>query len=239
MASRETAPASTATRQFDFGQNWDDYSRHALTPDRVAQARADFARLTEGVELRGRRFLDVGFGQGLSLLSAASTGAALAVGCDINPKCKQVLSRNRERFPDLPGAAVEAVVGSILEEPVVERLAALAGPGGYDVVHSWGVLHHTGDMARAVAHTASLVRPGGTAVTTRFVADHDALATAGVDGINFQVSVSTGLLERLAHEVASGRLAAPPITSVKLTDVPVIVYGAGPNRADGKTVVIP
>ena len=42
-----------------------------------------------------------------------------------------------------------------------------------------------------------------------------------------------------AHEVASGRLAPPPITSVKLTDVPVVLYEAGPNRALGKTVVIP
>ena len=53
------------------------------------------------------------------------------------------------------------------------------------------------------------------------------------------VSVSSSLLERLAHEVASGRLAPPPITSVKLTDVPVVLYEAGPNRALGKTVAIP
>ncbi len=32
---------------------------------------------------------------------------------------------------------------------------------GYDVVHSWGVLHHTGDMDLAVRNSASLVRPGG------------------------------------------------------------------------------
>src|SRR3989442_7782894 len=100
MASDETAPTSTPARQFDFGQNWDDYSRHALTPERVAQARADFEQLTEDIELRGRSFLDVGFGQGLSLLAAASMGTVLAVGCDINPKCEQVLRGDRSRVPD-------------------------------------------------------------------------------------------------------------------------------------------
>src|SRR6202022_397244 len=32
---------------------------------------------------------------------------------------------------------------------------------GYDIVHSWGLLHHTGDMHRAIANAACLVRPGG------------------------------------------------------------------------------
>jgi 2-polyprenyl-3-methyl-5-hydroxy-6-metoxy-1,4-benzoquinol methylase len=30
-----------------------------------------------------------------------------------------------------------------------------------DVVYSWGVLHHTGDMQAAIRHAASLVAPGG------------------------------------------------------------------------------
>lgn len=46
--------------------------------------------------------------------------------------------------------------------------------------------------------------------STGGVADHDALAAAGVEGINFQLSMSIALLERLAHEVASGRLVPPP-----------------------------
>lgn len=72
--------------QFDFGENWFDYSKRALTPERIDQAKADLTVLTEGIELHNKRFLDIGFGQGLTLLTAASMGAK-ATGCDINPKC--------------------------------------------------------------------------------------------------------------------------------------------------------
>jgi len=149
-------------RQFDFGGNWDDFSRNAANRERAAQARAQFASLLDGLELGGRSFLDIGFGQGFSLLSARCLGAR-AVGCDINPKCHEVIARNRVLFPEAGEAAIPLVVGSILDEAVVAELRSRpeAGEAGFDVVHSWGVLHHTGDMKRALAHAASLVRPGG------------------------------------------------------------------------------
>jgi hypothetical protein len=50
------------------------------------------------VSSHGATFLDIGFGQGFSLLSARSLGAR-AVGCDINPKCHEVIERNRTLFP--------------------------------------------------------------------------------------------------------------------------------------------
>jgi 2-polyprenyl-6-hydroxyphenyl methylase/3-demethylubiquinone-9 3-methyltransferase len=149
------------TRQFDFGGNWADFSRKAATPEKARQAAEHFAELLSGIDLRGRTFLDIGFGQGFSLLSASSMGAR-AVGCDINPKCHDVIERNRGLF-DAGSAAIGLQVGSILDPAVVGALRARpeAAAGGYDVVHSWGVLHHTGDMARALTNAASLVRPGG------------------------------------------------------------------------------
>jgi SAM-dependent methyltransferase len=151
--------------QFDFGQNWADYSAHAITRERLAQARADFARLMTGVELDGRSFLDIGFGQGFVLLTATVLGARI-VGCDINPKCEEVLARNQQLFPELSGQKLDVVIGSILEEATLERLKAHPnyGVNGFDIVHSWGVLHHTGNMRQGIANAASLVRPGGTLV---------------------------------------------------------------------------
>lgn len=147
--------------QFDFGQNWKEYSRHAITLDRLAAAAQEFSRLHAGVQLAGRSFLDIGFGQGLSLLLACRAGAR-AVGCDINPKCAEALAITQRHFPDV-AEPVPTVVGSILEPAVVAQLRAAApdGDGLYDVVHSWGVLHHTGDMGTAIRHAAELVRPGG------------------------------------------------------------------------------
>jgi SAM-dependent methyltransferase len=151
---------------FDFGQNWLEFSRNALTPERVRQAEADFARLLESVELRGRSFLDVGFGQGLALFAAARLGADPVVGCDVNPTCREAARQTAAHFSDVEAERVRYVVGSILEEATLAQLRALVADRGghYDVVHSWGVLHHTGDMRRAIANCASLVRPGGTLV---------------------------------------------------------------------------
>jgi 2-polyprenyl-3-methyl-5-hydroxy-6-metoxy-1,4-benzoquinol methylase len=151
-----------AMKQFDFGANWADFSANAASRERAEQARAQFMRLMQGVELQGRTFLDIGFGQGFSLLSAQSMGARV-VGCDINPKCHEVIERNRALFPGLEAAAIPLQVGSILDANVVSALRRMpeSGEAGFDIVHSWGVLHHTGDMRLALANAVSLVRPGG------------------------------------------------------------------------------
>ncbi|HWA08462.1 MAG TPA: class I SAM-dependent methyltransferase [Opitutaceae bacterium] len=151
--------ATPSAKAFDFGENWSEFSDRALTPERVAQARTDFARLLQDVPLRSQAFLDIGFGQGLSLLAASSLGAATH-GCDLNPKCVDVLQRNRRHFPDVP-ALPAVTVGSILDEQVVSQLRAIGPREGFAVVHSWGVLHHTGDLARAIRHAAGLVAPNG------------------------------------------------------------------------------
>lgn len=148
--------------QFDFGKNWSEFSRAALSKERVSQAREDFAALFQGIELRDRSFLDVGFGQGLSLLVAAEQGAQ-PVGCDINPTCHEVVERNRAYFSHIGHSKIDLVVGSILEEETMRRLRDTSpdGSGQYDIVHSWGVLHHTGNMKMALKNACSLVKPGG------------------------------------------------------------------------------
>ncbi|GAA5070591.1 class I SAM-dependent methyltransferase [Lysobacter panacisoli] len=143
---------------FDFGQNWKEFSEQALTEERFQQARADFSKLMEGIPLKDRTFIDIGFGQGLSLLCAIEHGAKVH-GLDINPKCRDVFVANRERL-NVAGADAEIAVGSILDGQPLDVVRAWQ-PGGYDVVHSWGVLHHTGRMWQAIENAASLVRPGG------------------------------------------------------------------------------
>ncbi len=148
--------------QFDFGKNWSDFSRVALSEEKVSQARKDFAALFHGIELRDRSFLDIGFGQGLSLLIAAEQGAR-AVGCDINFTCHDVIKKNSIYFPNANISKKDLVVGSILDENTMKTLGEMApdGSGQYDVIHTWGVLHHTGNMEKAIKNTCSLVKPGG------------------------------------------------------------------------------
>ncbi|MBZ6076252.1 class I SAM-dependent methyltransferase [Microvirga puerhi] len=149
--------------QFDFGKNWLSYSSTVLSTKKVVQAREDFRHLLAGIELREKSFLDIGFGQGLSLLLATEAGAKV-VGCDINPRCAEALAVTSKFFEGDPKSRISVVIGSILDDHTREALRQhpVAQPdGGYDIVHSWGVLHHTGRMDLAIKNAASLVRPGG------------------------------------------------------------------------------
>jgi SAM-dependent methyltransferase len=148
--------------QFDFGKNWDEFSRHALDGSKVAQAKEYFEILFEGIDLKGKSFLDIGFGQGLSLLIATELGA-ITTGVDINPTCSEVLQRNATFYPDLDTDKIKVTIGSILDDNVINQLKKpiLNSGIGYDIVHSWGVLHHTGNMKQAIINAASLVKPGG------------------------------------------------------------------------------
>jgi NADPH2:quinone reductase len=100
-------------------------------------------------------------------------------------------------------------------------------PGGIDV------LVDVASDAVQFAALAGHVRPGGTAVTTRYVADLDTLGRAGVTGVNFQLSMTVPLLDRLAAQVAAGSIVPPPITRVSLDDVPATLG----RHTDGKTVI--
>jgi 2-polyprenyl-3-methyl-5-hydroxy-6-metoxy-1,4-benzoquinol methylase len=151
--------------QFDFGKNWLDFSKHALTAEKVEQAKQDFEKLFEKIELNGKNLLDIGFGQGLSLLIAKQKGATV-VGCEINPTCEDALKQTLAYFPTIKLTDIPLVKGSILNQDTVEELLQHAENQGFDIVHSWGVLHHTGDMQYALQQTASLVKEGGSLIVS-------------------------------------------------------------------------
>lgn len=90
--------------------------------------------------------------------------------------------------------------------------------------------------AGGFAALASLVRAGGTALTTRYVADTEALASRNVAGMNFRVDMSSRSLERVADAVVAGKIVAPPITLVQLEDVPTL---DGKAQSGGKTIITP
>ena len=99
-----------------------------------------------------------------------------------------------------------------------------AHPDGIDV------LIDLASDARQFAAVARHVRPGGTAITTRYVADREALAVVGVAGVNFQLRLTVSLLDRLATAVVAGIIVPPPITRTSLERGPCAAEQARPRR---------
>ena len=92
--------------------------------------------------------------------------------------------------------------------------------------------------AESFSSLASLVRPGGTAVSTRYVADPRALSASGVRGVNFVLRETSEVLERVAEDLVDGRIVAPPINRIALDEVPIAKGSSHHRRSEGKTVIV-
>ena len=169
--------------------------------------------------LRGKTVLIVGAGGGVG--SFATQFAANAGAHVIANTHESAEARMRDY-----GAA------EVVDHSLASVMASVraAHPDGIDVL-----IDLASDRA-AFAELASLVRPGGTGLTTRFVADADALGKGGeLNTVNYQLTASTELLERVADAVVAGRIAPPPIREIRLDEVPDAYARMG--HADGKTVI--
>ncbi|MEY2481376.1 MAG: hypothetical protein QOI04_2303 [Verrucomicrobiota bacterium] len=105
--------------------------------------------------MKNARFLDIGFGQGLALFFAAEMGAEV-YGIDVDPICMEALQQTQRFFPQI--ALPRTELASILDDDFVSDQKM---KGEFDVVHSWGALHHSGDMLKAFRNAAALVTKDG------------------------------------------------------------------------------
>lgn len=136
---------------FAFGKNWLDYAEKIDEP-KIAQAVSDLKRLNQEERLDGKSFLDIGCGSGLHALAALRLGAASVACVDIDADSVAATMKTLAKFA--PDAQASVNVESVFElRPETH--------GTHDVVYSWGVLHHTGDMYRAITQAASLVKKDG------------------------------------------------------------------------------
>jgi 2-polyprenyl-6-hydroxyphenyl methylase/3-demethylubiquinone-9 3-methyltransferase len=157
VADAPSTPAAfeaevAAGERFEFGANWSRFLAN-LDDRRIADAEESVRSLLGVTDLTGKSFLDIGSGSGLFSLIAARLGARVH-SLDYDPQSVACTQHLKTRYA--PNASWRVERGSALDPQYLKSL------GAFDVVYSWGVLHHTGQMWQALANAAGCVAPKGT-----------------------------------------------------------------------------
>jgi 2-polyprenyl-6-hydroxyphenyl methylase/3-demethylubiquinone-9 3-methyltransferase len=139
--------------RFEFGKNWQRFLSR-LNENRIIEAEKSIKEKLAVENLDGLSFLDIGCGSGLFSLAAVRLGAKSVRSFDYDPYSAACCRELKQRyFPDKRDWSIEQA--SVLDETY------LHGLGQFDIVYSWGVLHHTGQMWKAIENAADLVKTGG------------------------------------------------------------------------------
>lgn len=143
--------------RFRFGQNWKDFIGSKNGERRLDVARECLANSLAKSRIEtlcNMSFLDIGCGSGLHSAAALALGAKNVIAIDYDKdsvECTKALL-NQLFGNDSRWQTREL---SILD---TDSLRAL---GQHDLVYSWGVLHHTGDLDMALRNSARLVKSEG------------------------------------------------------------------------------
>jgi 2-polyprenyl-3-methyl-5-hydroxy-6-metoxy-1,4-benzoquinol methylase len=156
-AASHAAQTAAGTR-FGFGANWARFLQH-LDEVRIQAAERSLLQMLDLPTLQGLRFLDAGSGSGLFSLAARRLGATVHA-FDFDPQSVSCTRALRQRHAVERGAPVDDNLWRVEEGSVLDS-TYLRGLGSFDIVYSWGVLHHTGEQWTAMDNVSRWVRPNG------------------------------------------------------------------------------
>jgi len=145
-------PSCSDKAAFSFGKNWQAFLK-SYDEERLQQAALSLQDFLGLPDLKKRTFVDIGCGSGLFSYAAHHLGASRVVSFDIDPFSVDCCLYLRSMAGNPSAWTVHQ--GSILDQEFIRGL------GTFDVVYSWGVLHHTGRMWEAIASTIYMTAPGG------------------------------------------------------------------------------
>jgi SAM-dependent methyltransferase len=155
--------SATEELRFGFGKNWAAFIDKNFSDEVVDQSQRRLAEFLRLDSLAGKTFLDIGCGSGLHSLAAHRLGAERIVSFDYDPDSVATTERLR-RHAGEPGNW-QVMQGSVLDRTFMEARDKA------DIVYSWGVLHHTGDMWTAIRNAALPLKEDGVFFIALYSAD--------------------------------------------------------------------
>jgi SAM-dependent methyltransferase len=141
------------TRTFLFGKNWQAFNADYLNRERIELTKKSLLEFLKVDTLEGKTFIDIGAGSGIVSLAAIELGASEVLSFDADADCIACCTELRKSRSNASNWHIQQ--GSILDDDFVKTLKQ------YDIVYSWGVLHHTGNMWKAIKNAFTLVTSSG------------------------------------------------------------------------------
>ena len=143
--------------RFGFGKNWLGFEEGISDREIASAKKTLYDWLVKGADnLKGKSFLDIGTGSGLFSLAAREMGAEDVYSFDYDEQSVECAKKMSKRETTIHKGSWVIEKGNVLDKAYMRKFY-----NSYDVVYSWGVLHHTGNMSLALEQAGKCVKENG------------------------------------------------------------------------------